>query len=62
MANQKPVLEIRDGNAFAILGCARKAARRAGWSQGQIKKVTDEMTSGDYDNLRFVAAKYFEIE
>ena len=32
---EKPTLDLsgQDGNAFAILGRALKASRRAGWSQ-----------------------------
>lgn len=40
-----------DGSAFAILGRFQREARRAGWSREEIKAVTDEATSGDYDHL-----------
>jgi hypothetical protein len=41
----------RDGNAFAILGRFQNEAKRAGWSQDQVKEVMDKATSGDYDHL-----------
>jgi hypothetical protein len=40
-----------DSNAFSILGTFNRAARRAGWSQVEITKVTDEATSSDYQHL-----------
>jgi hypothetical protein len=40
-----------DGNAFAILGRFRKAARAAGWPGDEIQKVLDDAMSGDYDHL-----------
>lgn len=40
-----------DGNAFAIMGRFKNAARKAGWSNEDIKKVLDEAMSGDYDHL-----------
>ena len=63
-ATTKPTVELigRDGNAFAIMGECRKAARKAGWTDEQWKLVQTEMTSGDYDNLLVVVEKYFEVE
>lgn len=49
-----------DGNAFAILGAFKKAAKRSGWSDVEIKAVFDEATSGDYNNLLAVIMKYTE--
>lgn len=40
-----------DGNAYAILGRFQYAAHNAGWSKEEIRKVVDEATSGDYNNL-----------
>ncbi len=40
-----------DGNAFAILGRFTQAARKAGWTNDQIKTVRDDAMSGDYDHL-----------
>lgn len=49
-----------DGNAFAILGRFQKAARDAGWSPEEIKKVMDEAMSDDYDNLLRVISSHCE--
>ena len=40
-----------DGNAFAICGAWRTAARRQGWSNDDIEAVTEAAQSDDYDNL-----------
>ena len=40
-----------DGNAFAILGGWRRAARQQGWSEDTIEAVLVEAKSGDYDHL-----------
>ncbi len=63
--NGKPKPEIgllgEDGNAFAILGAARKAMRRNGWSDEEIKQYTTEATAGDYDHLLQVTLQYCEV-
>tara|TARA_R110001583_G_scaffold86636_4_gene226369 strand:- start:4082 stop:4294 length:213 start_codon:yes stop_codon:yes gene_type:complete len=43
-------IDIRgqDGNAFALLGCARSFAKQLGWD---AKAITDEMKKGDYEHL-----------
>ena len=40
-----------DGIAFAICGAWRTAARRQGWSNADIEKVTEEAQSADYEHL-----------
>lgn len=40
-----------DGNAFAVLAHFKKEAKKAGWTDQQIKEVVDEAMSGDYDHL-----------
>ena len=40
-----------DGNAFAICGAWRKAARRQVWPNADIEKVIDEAQSADYNHL-----------
>lgn len=64
MNEEKPILEIigENGNAFMILAKAQRAARKAKWPEEKIKKVLDEMRSGDYDHLLRVAVEYFEVE
>ena len=51
-----------DGNAFAVIGKARRVAKKAGWSEEEIKNFQDEAMSGDYNNLLRTCAKYFEVE
>lgn len=60
----KPNLSLvgQDGNAFAIMGRAQGAARKAGWSKEQIEFVMTKARSGDYDNLLRVMMEYFEVD
>ena len=64
MAKQKPKLSLvgQDGNAFMILGLAKRAAKKAGWSEQEIKCFINEATGGDYDNLLQTCMKYFDVE
>jgi hypothetical protein len=48
----------QDGNAFAILGRFRQAARKAGWPQEEIQKALDEAMSGDYSHLLVTIAEH----
>jgi hypothetical protein len=59
----KPVLKIigTDGNAFALLGRAFKAARQAKWSPEQVAAFKQKATSGDYDQLLATLAEYFDV-
>ena len=59
---KKPRLKLvgEDGNAFAILGRASRAARKAGMPAGWWDKVHTEATSGDYDHLLRTMMKYFD--
>lgn len=50
-----------DGNAFVILGKFQRGAKKAGWKQDEIKQVTDEATSGDYDKLLRTMMKYTNV-
>lgn len=61
---QKPTVQLigQNGNAFAIMGACRKAARRAGWTDEQWRDIQQEMTAGNYNNLLQTAMKYFEVE
>lgn len=56
----KPELKIigTDGNAFALLGKARRVAIQNKMDWPAIQK---EATSGDYDHLLATLAKYFEV-
>lgn len=40
-----------DGNAFALIGGWKRAARREGWTEDDIEAVITEAMSGDYDHL-----------
>ena len=51
---EKPVLSAdwsADGNAFWLLGSAKKAQRKAGWTPEQSDAWYAEATSGDYDHV-----------
>jgi ERCC4-related helicase len=50
-----------DGNAFAILGRCKEAARKAGWTKEQIDEVMKEMRSGDYNHLLATAMDHFDV-
>ena len=60
---ERPVLTLigQDGNAFAILGKARRAlllaGRDDGWGAFQA-----EATSGNYDHLLATVMDWFEVE
>ena len=41
----------RDGNAFHLIGCWNKHARRQGWSKDDRNEVIKRAQSSDYDNL-----------
>ena len=45
-----------DGNAFVLLGKATNLAKQLNFDE---KKITDEMMSGDYEELLEVFDKYF---
>lgn len=60
---EKPEIDLGDlkgpeGNAFVILGKARKIAIDNGLDWDNIK---DEATSGDYDHLLEVIGRHFEV-
>ena len=64
MNTSKPKLKLvgQNGNAFAILGCARKAAKQAKWTPEKVAEYTQKATSGDYNNLLAVTMEYFFVE
>lgn len=51
-----------DGNAFVLLGKFQLAAQAQGWPQGEIDKIREEATSGDYDHLLRVLMDNTESE
>ena len=62
--SEKPKVKLvgRDGNAFAIIAACKTAARKAKWSDEQIKDVTTQMMRGDYNHLLQVALTHFDVE
>ena len=52
----------QDGNAFAILGRCRKAAREAGLLDSEINAFIEEATAGDYDHLLQTAIHWFDVQ
>ena len=60
----KPRLKLsgEDGNAFSIIGRARRAAKKAGWTEEKITAFQDDAMSGDYNHVLQTCMKYFEVE
>jgi hypothetical protein len=58
----KPPLKLTgmDGNAFAILGRAHQALRKAGMAD-RIPAYDAEAMAGNYDNLLVVTMDWFEV-
>ena len=48
-----------DGNAFVILGLAKRLCKEFGMTKQYEKDLLDEMMSGDYENLLEVFDKNF---
>ena len=44
-------LEGPEGNAFCLLGYAKRFGKQLEWSDEQVKAVQDKMKDGDYENL-----------
>ena len=63
MTDEKPKLRLigEDGNAFFILGKARKVALEAGWTKEKIDEFMTKATAGNYDHLLSVCREYFDI-
>jgi hypothetical protein len=51
-----------DGNAYAIMGRAQRAARRAGVPEAEIAKYLEEATSGSYDHLLVTTMDWFNTD
>lgn len=51
----------QDGNAFAVLGRCRGAARDAGISEDEIAVFMAEAVAKDYNHLLQTAIRWFEI-
>ena len=57
---KKVLLELvgLDGNAFAVIGAFRRAAKKCGWTKQEIDDVTKDAMSGDYNHLLAVIANH----
>lgn len=51
-----------DGNAFFIIARCHRAAKKAGWTQEQWRKFSEEAKSGDYDHLLCTVLDYFNVD
>lgn len=51
-------ISIQDGNAFAIMGQARRELINLG-REAEVETLLAEMKSGDYNNLLQVLFKWF---
>lgn len=51
--NEKPTIDLQSsqGNAFSLIGYAKKFGVQLGFSQERINEIREEMMSGDYENL-----------
>jgi hypothetical protein len=60
---KKPKLKLvgMDGNAFMLLGLAKRAADKAKWPLDKWQTVQREAMSGDYDHLLSVLMENFEV-
>jgi hypothetical protein len=58
----KPAVEIVDGSPAAVLLACRRAARRAGWTRGEIEAFVEEASAGDYEHLQRVTIERFHVE
>ena len=60
----KPKLKLvgEDGNAYNILGLAKKAGERAGWTKEQWKEFLEKAISGNYDYLLCTCMEHFDVQ
>ena len=49
-----------DGNAFAITAHFKACAKRQGWTEEEVKLVTNEATSSDYNRLIYTFLEHTE--
>ena len=58
---RKQVIDLTgpQGNAFYLLGTANNLCKQLDLDDNTKQKISDEMTSGDYENLIQVFDKYF---
>jgi len=59
--NVKVKLVGADGNAFAVMGAATAAMRRAGIGDDEIAVYRDEAMSGDYNHLLATTMRWVTV-
>ena len=52
-------LDGSDGNAFALMGSAKRLAREIGYASDEVDVMLGKMTRGNYINLLKVFEEYF---
>ncbi len=57
----KLVLTGEDGNAFSILGRARRALKDAGYSREEIERYRVEAMAGDYNLLIATTMEWCDV-
>tara|TARA_B100000927_G_scaffold96241_2_gene77654 strand:- start:1480 stop:1710 length:231 start_codon:yes stop_codon:yes gene_type:complete len=59
--NREIIIDLTgpDGNAFHLLGVAKRLGMKCGYDEVQISDLRNEMMSGDYENLLRVFDKHF---
>ena len=60
MKKVKGTLVGQNSNAFFLVGYFREQARKQGWTKEEIKKVTDDAMSGDYNHLLVTLSNHME--
>lgn len=60
---KRPKLKLTgtDGNVFSVLGAARRALRKAGYTEEQLAAFTREATSGDYNKALATVCEWCEV-
>ena len=51
-----------NGNGFALLGAAMRAAKKAGWTPEQQDAFKAQATKGGYDELLRAMQQHFDLE
>ena len=50
-----------NGNAFVLLGAAKRSADKAKWTPERWEAVYSEATSGNYDHLLGTLCRHFDV-
>lgn len=59
--NKKLIIDLTgpEGNAFVLLGYAKRWGKSLGFSADKIQQITNEMMNGDYEHLLKVIDREF---